>query len=230
LEGAALFPISLSNQHFSTDNALPAVARLFERHEKIVFFVADHLQIYNKAAELSAGQVGALIDDFGSGKYYLDQRRRWVERMVARLDRALTDGKWTVQGVDDVTDSQCFRIFRNVMIAYYSDRAFRADIDGAARTHAKRRGNDPDEDEARELLSRGYLLEEIALSVRLHVTAGIGHEYYLGSQIAAVLKLYSGTYAFDPFDLAEMSRPTAPIRFYFLANTPEGLCWMLYGD
>ena len=54
--GPALFPISLSNQVFSTEKVLPALPYIFTRHERVVFFVADHLQIYNKALRLAEGK------------------------------------------------------------------------------------------------------------------------------------------------------------------------------
>jgi hypothetical protein len=78
--------------------------------------------------------------------------------------------RWTLIGIDDISDPKCFNIFRNVMLAYYSIPSFRNDVDRSAHSHAQSRESRYPTDTL-EHLSRGYLLEEIALSIRVHVRA-----------------------------------------------------------
>jgi hypothetical protein len=216
VSGPALFPISLSNQEFSTEKVLPVLPYIFSRHERVIFLVADHLQIYNKALRLEEGLAfSEIIQGFNGRQQYLQQRNRWIERLTARMSAANVTGRWNVIGVDDIADGTCFRIFRNVMLAYYSVPAFRIDVHQAAHEHAMRR-NERYALEEREGLSRGYLLEEIALSIRIHILDGIDYEYYLGPQATPVLNLYSGKYNFSAFDLAEILSDGRKIRLYVL--------------
>jgi hypothetical protein len=225
--GPALFPISLSNQDFSTDVVLPLLADLFARHSQITFLVADHLQIYNKALRLSEGvTLGEIIEDFATSRRYLDQRRRWVSRTIHNLGLAVEDDRWRVLGVDDVADADGFRIFRNVMLAYYAVPAFRRDVEAAAGAHADVR-QDIYPINQRRALSQGYILEEIAVSVRLHVVGGIHEEYYIGAQAPVVLGVYDGRYGFDAATLAERPEKAGTDRFYALDDGPDGPAWSL---
>lgn len=226
----ALFPISLSNQDFSTDIVLPLLPNLFDRYDHVTFLVADHLQIYNKALRLTEGLVlKEIIEGFSGGPHYLEQRSRWIARTIHSLGASIEDERWAVLGVDDLADADCFRIFRNVMLAYYAVPAFRHDIDAAASAHAEVR-QDKYPLEQRRLLSRGYLLEEIAVSVRIHIVGGVRDEYYLGTQTTPVLGLYDGRYGFTAFDLAERSDDGVPNRFFGLSEAPEGDSWALNGE
>jgi len=225
--GPALFPISLSNQDFSTDVVLPLLADLFAHHSKITFLVADHLQIYNKALRLSEGvTLGDIIADFANSRRYLDQRRRWISRTIQNLGLAVEDDRWRVLGVDDVADADGFRIYRNVMLAYYGVPSFRRDVDSAALAHAVARQEIYPLNQ-RRALSKGYLLEEIAVSVRLHVIEGIHDEYYIGAQAPVVLGVYDGRYGFDAATLAERPEKAGLDRFYALDDGADGAVWSL---
>ena len=166
--GPALFPRSLSNQVFSTERCCWCLLGIFTRHERAAFFVADHLHLDNKALRLAVAISASLeiVHDFNGRQHYLPERNRWIERLTARVTGANVNGRWKVIGIDDIADAKCFRIFRNVMLAYYSVNNFRAEVDQAAHEHAIRRSERYALEE-REGLSRGYLLEEIALSIRI---------------------------------------------------------------
>lgn len=228
--GRALFPISLSNQGFSTDVVLPLLPELFSAYDHITFLVADHLQIYNKALRITEGvELSDIIEDFAVGRRYLEQRERWIERAVHSLGLEGAAGRWQVLGVDDVADADCFRIFRNVMLAYYAEPAFRRDVDAAAAAHAEAR-QDKYPFEQRCLLSRGYLLEEIAVSVRLHVVGGIRDEYYIGAQTDPVLGVYDGRYGFWAHQLAERPGAAEEDRFFRLETAGAVARWTLIGE
>jgi hypothetical protein len=215
--GPALFPISLSNQAFGTEAVLPMLQHLLSRHDEVIFLIADQLQVYNKALRLQDGvPLKEIVSNFGD-QTYLNQRNRWVSRLLQKMPDRLEDLRWRVLGVDNIADNRCFSIFRNVMLAYYGVKEFRSDIQAAAKLHAMARG-DRFPLLHRELLSTGYLLEEIALSIRIHVLEEIDYEYYLGDQSLPIIKLYSEKYEFSPFDLAELPNTERKIRLFGPTN------------
>lgn len=222
---SALFPISLSNQAFSTENILPLLPQLFAGYEKIVFLVADQLQIYNRALRLGGqDQLPDLIRHFDESQRYLEQRTRWLERLTDAISAPIDPAKWEVIGIDELADADCYRIFRNVMLTYHAEPEFREDVNGAARLHAIKRDASIPIDRS-EQLSRGYLLEEIVISVRLHVVEGIRDEFYIGEQAKPVLRLYRGDYGILPEDLAQGERAVGEHRFFRLAGLGTRAQW-----
>lgn len=216
----ALFPISVSNQAFSTRKVLPALRAVLSRYGEVVIFIADHLQVYNKALRIADGAaLPKIISEFGVKQDYREQRSKWIRRIISQM-QSCEASRWTTIGVDDVADSRCFNIFRNVMVAYYSVCSFRDDVNKSAEQYARSR--DPHYPLGlREQLSRGYLLEEIALNVRLHVVDGIDDEYYMGEQSGLLLNLYNSKYEFDAFDLADAASARRRIRFFGLNGDPS---------
>jgi hypothetical protein len=214
----ALFPISLSNQAFSSENVLPLLLGLFERYHKVMFLVADRLQIYNKALRVNQGtELPKLIKDFEEDQHYLEQRKRWLERLTSALGQPANSEHWCVAGSEEFADDHCFKIFRNVMLAYYALEDFRRDVDDAAHSHALLRGNGHQASRI-EPLSRGYILEEIAISIRVHVIGGIRDEFYIGDQALPVLRLYHGCYGIWPEELAQVEVSSVRSRFYGLSK------------
>ncbi|HMF28549.1 MAG TPA: hypothetical protein VKE42_07240, partial [Candidatus Cybelea sp.] len=90
---------------------------------------------------------------------------------------------------------------------------FQEDVNRSARYYARSRYPQYPL-EIREQLSRAYLLEEIALNVRLHIDDGIDDEYYMGEQLGILVNLYHSKYGFNAFDLANVSGDGRKIRFF----------------
>jgi hypothetical protein len=223
----ALFPISLSNQAFSTENVLPLLQQLFAEYDRVIFLVADQLQIYNRALRIGeATQLRDLIRDFDENQQYLEQRTRWLERLTEAMPTPIDQTQWDVVGIDELADAQTYRIFRNVMLTYHAEPEFRKDVNDAARLHAINRDYGISLDRS-EQLSRGYLLEEIVISVRLHVVEGIRDEFYIGEQALPVLRLYRGEYGIMPEDLAQVDQAESGHRFFTLAKPGSQDLWSL---
>jgi hypothetical protein len=209
----ALFPISVSNQAFSTRRVLPALQAVLSSYAEVVIFVADHLQVYNKALQIADGAgLSKIIGEFDLKQDYREQRIKWIQRMTSQMS-SCEASHWKLIGVDDITDFKCFNIFRNVMVAYYGVCRFQDDVNRSAKYYARSRYPQYPI-EIREQLSRGYLLEEIALNVRLHIVDGIDDEYYMGEQLGVLLNLYNSKYGFNACDLANVPSHGRKIRFF----------------
>ena len=225
----ALFPVSVSNQRFSSKRVSTLIPFLFDRYDEIVFIVADHLQLYNKAMQVAElPSLSRVLWDFREKQQYASQRRRWLERLRRRLDPGENGPSWRILGVDDLTDSRYSHIFRNVMLAFYALPVFRRDVVEAAESHATLR-QDKYPLELRQNLSVGYLLEELALSVRVRVLEKIWDEYYDGCQASVIMKFYAGAYPVSVFDLAEEETDTFnTFRFFRATGINEDVEWREY--
>jgi hypothetical protein len=226
----ALFPISLSNQRFATAKVEPALRVLAHRHHEIVFLVADQLQLYNKALRVGSGlSYSEALAAFRANGQYFEERERWIRRLRLRLEKESLAQNWRVVGIADFADGDCFRVFRNVIVAYDSVDAFRVAIEATARQHALERPPEYGTDRAQRL-SRSYVLEEIALSVRIRVWEAIHDEFYFGRHADVVIRLYAGAYGFSVFDLAEKPESTERFRFWEYDAGAEGWHERLSGD
>lgn len=213
----ALFPISLSNQNFSSRRVLPALAALRGKYKEILFLVADRLQDYNRALAL-ASKPGTSRSREESTSGWLDsldsfsERRRWLEKILSRVSLIDTGCQWQILSVDSVADSTAFSVMRRIDILYAVDSVFRNDVNRTVRQFVMR--HTPDKAEAAELLSRRYVLEELALSVRLKVMQQCFDEYYLGKSLPPALNLYNGVYRANVWELAGLERRPEQFRYF----------------
>jgi hypothetical protein len=225
-QARVLVPISLNAQRFSTSNmtkyVFPELSELCETW----FFVPDEIQIFNKMGHVADGRsFASALFDFKSKRNYVEERRLWLEAM--RRDGAvlLNHCGWKVLGVSDIADSMYSRIRRNVTIAYCTLQKIRDDVDGTALYYATQRyaGSASHPEIA---LSRTYVLDEIALSVRLHVVENISIEVYFGKQFDVILNLYRGVYGYSVFDLAEMVSTQCEFEFRHLSDASLPSSWV----
>lgn len=219
----ALFAVSLNRQDYSTLAILPALMEIDITYKEVVFLIADHLQIYNVV--LRAGgepPLGQIIRNFGKSDY-LAERSAWITRMLKQIPREQRLRSWKIVGIDYFSDVALLGIFRNVMLAYYESEDLRRDVDATAETHARSGNNNPGGQ--RCALSRGYLLEELAVSIRAHVVDDLHDEYYVGTQPLHVLNLYNGCYPFSAYDLAQYPTISGVDRFFTWDSKSDTPSW-----
>lgn len=220
----ALFPISLSNQRYSTNSTIMMLQKIPHDYEEILFIVADHLQLYNKALLIDhPSMLGSIVRKFQKEQRYLLERQTWFDRLRSKFPDDETR-QWRISGLEDFMDAACFKIFRNVMLAYYSIDEFRNDLDLTARTHAALRKPQYPWIQ-RVLLSKGYILEELALSIRIKLLEKIFDEFYIDPHPKPVIKLYRGDYNFSVYDLAEVEKSKARFRFYYFTESSVNPLW-----
>src|SRR6267143_1292851 len=117
----ALFPISMSNQRFSTRKMVAALQGVFGEFDEWIFLIADRLQFYNRASRVAEGaSLQRLLLDMGSENKFSEQRRRWLEKIKAYLGETAHQHAWRVLSVDDLADGQCYAILRNITVAFHT--------------------------------------------------------------------------------------------------------------
>ena len=211
----ALFPISVDNKEFTTKRALNAISAL-RKYASITFFVADKIQIYNTLAKCGADpDRWAAIDWSARGNRMLQERSKWIQRLRNQLHDWPVHQDWNVVGVSEISDHAAYEIARNVSILFQIDDNFRRDVRLASsaflQTHSF-----PSSEDISSRLSVSYLLEEIALNVRLRVSRGLSDEYYMGNTLIPLLRLYEGAYLKNVRDLVNTRSNvnSIPFRFY----------------
>lgn len=217
----ALFPISVSNRLFTTSNVTAALSKLPSRVSHVTFLIADWLQLYNRATNCGESMaLGDVIRDYKDRNKDLINRQRWIANFLEASPDILSASPKIV-GMEQYFDPLYAHTFRNINILRSVDAQFRQDVTDAASLFlgsSSRAANSVSLN-----LSEQYILEEIALNIRLRVKEGLEEEYYLGNYHIPMLKVYANCYSASVFDLlgGEVQHPTK-FLFYSMLNVANG--------
>jgi len=196
---------------------LSALSTLRDKYDEIVFLIADDLQLYNKASVLQGeSSLGATIREFNSKNVYFIEKRRWLLKLRQQLPADVRNAVWTFTNISKTTDRTFYAIMRNVSILYELSSEFRRDVDEAAHSYCSRTKI---HFSAPQLgLSVHYILEEIAINIRLRLFEGLYAEYYAFDLPKPLLKLYAGNYDVTVFSMAGLSPNNTTYEFYTFRN------------
>ncbi len=209
----ALLPISLGNQRFSSRNLEVAVQALPTDVSALTFLIADSLQLYNRVSMVERGeQYAEILKRYRYLNSESADRKRWLRRLRSRVADTSRYSRWAVKSAADYADNHLMEIFRNVLLAFHTVSQFRRDVEEAAKSYYLTRRTPPTATDLR--LSELYIVEEIALNVRVRVTDGLSHEFYLGTFHEPLINVYRKKYGFDTADLAGRVGMVDDFRFY----------------
>jgi len=216
----ALVPISVSTQRFTTRRIRGVLPTILDRNSSIYFLIADRLQMYNNAAKFTEGaNLNEIVNWNSFPPQYYQQREKWL-RKVCKFCRS-KNNYFHFVNMDDVCDNHAFVILRNINILYDINSSFRHDVLNQAYIELNKRKSYADF-EMSSRLSVHYLLEEIAVNVRIRVIEGIENEYYMGDQLMILPKLYAGLYGIKIFDLAGVANEGKSFNFFYWAEDDDG--------
>ena len=217
----ALFPISVSNRLFTTSNVTAALSKLPSRITHVTFLIADWLQLYNRASNCNElTKLGDVIRDYKDRNKDLVNRQQWIANFLEASPEILSASPKIV-GMEHYFDSLYAHTFRNINILRSVDSEFRKDVTEAAKLFL---GNAPQVTKGVAIdLSEQYILEEIALNIRLRVKEELEEEYYLGTYHLPMLKVYANCYSASVFDLlgGEVQH-SMKFQFYAMMNVSHG--------
>lgn len=222
-----LFPISLSNNLFSTERVVSGLNAIPEAYDEVVFIIADQIQLYNRALYVK-DSIGLedMFRKFYGGSTLFEQRRNWLNKLKKELDHSGNFPLWTIYSLDDIADRMLTRIYRNILIMYHAMAEFRLDVNSQARRYLSKRLGAANVTNDNIQLSASYILEEMAASIRLHVCEDIGDEYYLGKHLNCVLRLYSSVYGPRVFSIAGVEPKSIEWRFFDSLTRSDQARWV----
>lgn len=210
----AVFPISVDNSRFTTTLFSKLLGSVAAEYDRVVFLVADQLQLYNKAAEVNGHKsLKDVLAEFAEKNLYFEERKKWLEKIIRESGSDAAESKWLFWKLADIADHKFHEVFRNVLLAYQTVPAFRKDVEKAAEDYCSKKSVRISTLIERRL-SEAYILEEIAVNVRLRVLENIQDEYYPFGHPKPMLKIYTDDYGFNAFDLAGLKSEHHEFRFH----------------
>jgi hypothetical protein len=207
-----LFPISVDSKRFSSTDTQAALNAIPLECEEIIFLVADGLQLYNKATLVSSQNLNNILNNFKIGNQYYTEREKWIKGLKPKILSPLSASTWTITSFSELTDNVFHSIYRNCLIAYFALDNFRNDIIETAKLHRSKYLDFPSDYDTN--LSIGYIIEEIALNLRLRVISNIRHEYYMGILPEPLLKLYNDKYDVSIYSICGINKSEEDFFFY----------------
>ncbi len=117
-------------------------------------------------------------------------------------------------GVEDLLDKRTYFSLRSVWLLYRVDSKFAEDINIIADKFVLKRGWNTTGKLAMEM-SIAYLIEEVALNLRIRVGDAIDDEYYLGETLNVLPRLYRGEYIKTPAELIGRRAKSVPEYRFF---------------
>ena len=210
----ALIPISLDSKLFRTSVMAPALVAIGGNFSNFLFLIADSLQIYNKLWSTQHYVLGNAFENFERlRKSYLAERVKWIDRLCKNMKGA-HPRQWMVRSSYEFMDAAFWRVYQRILILYCMSKEMRKDVERVAIDHTRKQKL-LKASAGSIRLSEAYLLEELALSVRVRVFEKIGSEFYLGQYPKPLLHLYDSRYGIDVGALA--GRKTGGLEFYFFS-------------
>jgi hypothetical protein len=208
-----LIPISVDSKLFRTASFVPLLEAIPQGYDSVLFFVADFLQLYNKVDQVNSGrELADVINAFRADQNFLAQRRTWIMKIRKNSEFDLARLPWRVIGASEIEDRMFSDIWRAILIMYECVLPFRDDVDEAAMKWVS--ANSKARVELSRRLAKMFLLEEIAMNVRLRVIERVEDEYYAGVMPQPFLKLYRGDYGVRVADIAGVDTSGIGFRFF----------------
>ena len=164
---------------------------------------------------------------FLNGPHYVEDRTLWVNRMATLVPAIRNCPKVRVLGIDSVTDHRCYRIMRNIFLLFSVDELFRADVLSSVDDYRNRSNNSALNSEIGHSLSTAYILEEIAINIRIRLFRRLGAEYYPGKFIVPLIQLYKGKYSASVFEIAETRETSLRFDFFEWRDKKDVHDWFL---
>jgi len=195
----ALVGCSLDSNLFTGSWIGSALSYILSRHPGVLFLIADDLLHYTRSQRMRRA---AAKVDFGASSLIIRRRSDEFERTLAASAGRLAEidkSRVEVKRWREFADASFVELYRRMLIACWTVRPFRECVESMAREHIFRR---TDQDKILGVVgaSTTYVLEEVAMCLRVTEVAGYSHEYYPAPEARVLTELYSGR--FDQYGLS----------------------------
>jgi hypothetical protein len=198
----ALVGISVDSSLFTTSRMLVAITALRD-YDHITFLIADDLQVYNELAKIVGDHDQLVTASWNRRRNSLSERKKWLSRVRLQFQDWPTSQKWRIVGVRDVADHRSWEILRAIRLLYILDPKFKNDVIAQARSFVATRVQHLSNSDIFEQLSIEYILEEVALNLRVRIIGAIEDEFYLGNIVSVLPRIYQGEYMKSAVELAK---------------------------
>ncbi len=189
----AFIGVSLDNQIFLTDWLSLALKNIINKHDTILFLLADDLLRYTRT--ISDNNEDEILDFLEIENIISKRRKKFTNHLTNTLSSfsAETNKKVEVKLWKDFEDWRYTEILRNLVIAFYNVKTLREDVYSLAHQHLKKFSNSSKYD---NLLNSSalYIIDEVSMAIRVSEFDNFYNEYYPTDEVSILTNLYANKY------------------------------------
>jgi tRNA-dependent cyclodipeptide synthase len=216
INGHAFIGVSLDNKLFSGAWIRYAIKLILERHESLVFLLADDLLRYTRTAAFVGDHC---FVDFDQADKTTEKKRsefrKFLQRQIDRLEVPLRDSI-KIKLWSEFSDHRYVHVLRNLQIAFCAIPSFREAVQKTAEAHVLHAGVDtPNSLQT----SASFILDEVAMCLRVTEIEGHSYEYYPSKDINVLTALYADEFLHHGLTVENLVRRPRR-RTFFTINEP----------
>lgn len=190
----AFVGVSLDSKAFTRLWVRDALVHLCAHYDQVIVVLADELFAYTRATELQGDRT---IVHFPSSREAAnrlsEERMRFFQRERKRLP-AQDAMRVQILQWKDYSDATYASLWRQLWTAYFVLDRFRDVVHKAASRHTLR-AIQGEQTPAHAEVSAAYLLDEMAMCLRITEVEGYSAEYHPGADLSVLRDLYAGAFA-----------------------------------
>lgn len=189
-KGKAFIGVSLDSKLFSRTWVRFAIDFILERHHCLLFLLADDLLRYTRTAQVISNKTVLKIAETSN---LINNRRLEFEKFliseVNRIDKH-SQTRILIKSWRSFTDNSYVNILRNLQIAYATLIPFQQCVNDVALKHIEKNLTKLHFQSSLKA-STAFLLDEVAMCLRITEIDQFQYEYYPTNQIDIITELYA---------------------------------------
>lgn len=193
MSGNAFIGVSLDSKLFSRAWIHYAINFVLQKHHTLLFLLADDLLRYTRTAKTIDGRTLLNIPET---THLISKRRLEFERFMNTELQHIDDtakNRVHVRRWNSFTDNTYVQILRNLQIAYTTIVPFQHCVNDVAMGHIKKTFAKLHFPNSLQI-SAAFLLDEVAMCLRITEMGEFSFEYYPSKQIDILSEIYSDTF------------------------------------
>lgn len=189
-KGKAFIGVSLDSKLFSRTWVRFAIDYTLEKHHCLLFLLADDLLKYTRTAQTISGKTALKIVE--TSRIINDRKLAFEKFLISEINRIdqYSQTRILIKPWRSFTDDSYVNILRNLQIAYATLTPFQKCVDDIALKHIRK---NPTKLHFQSSLktSAAFLLDEVAMCLRITEIDRFQNEYYPTDQINILTELYA---------------------------------------
>lgn len=220
IQGQAFIGVSLDSKLFTRDWIRYALNVILERHNALLFLIADDLLRYTRTTQTISGKA---VLGISATSHLINQRRLefeiFLNSEIKNLD-CKTQERVLIKNWCSFADNRYVHLFRNLHIAYITIGPFQDCVNNVAMAHIKKASANCDFPNSLQT-SAAFLLDEVAMCIRITEMDNFPFEYYPSEQINILSELYADKFSSYGLTIESLTEKDKRARSFQILNNDK---------
>ncbi len=188
--GNAFIGVSLGSRHFTREWILGAFEYILDRHDQLAVMLADEIWLYTRLADHNSD----ILFQLGFARARMERVSQQMAQLFNSCRARLPDqqrNRVKILRWSDYSDAQYAKLLQSFRLAAAYLPRFSASVEATADRHVGKLDLTGPAAFGARTASRDYVLDEMAMCLRMTEVAGFTAEYYPGEDLTTLRDLYA---------------------------------------